>query len=148
MYAVQAKWADWFFFSCLCQMSSTRSWNFSSLLAKGCWAVGIPGQKGEQVFSLFSLSKWKSRGMHGTSNTPNEIEPLFTKHNLTQMCLQKRVRDSWHRMRLSGFRPTRDVYRHLLAKSSTTLTGKSNGQNVKTSFFSTALLEITKTKQN
>lgn len=35
--------------------------------------------------------------MHGTSSTPNEIEPLFTKPNLTQMCLQKRVRDSLRR---------------------------------------------------
>lgn len=131
-------------FCCLCQMSSTKSWNFSGLLPEGCWTVGIPGQKGEQVFSLFSLSKWKSRGMHGTSSTPNEIEPLFTKPNLTQMCLQKRVRDSRHRMRLSEFRPTRDMYRHLLDKGSTTLTGKSNVQKVKMSFLSVDPLEMRK----
>lgn len=93
---------------------------------------------------MFSLSKWKSRGMHGTSSTPNEIEPLFTKPNLTQMCLQKRVRDSRRRMRLSEFGPTRDMYRHLLDKGSTTSTGKSNVQKVKMSFLSVDPLEMKK----
>lgn len=67
--------------------------------------------------------------MHGTSSTPNEIELLFTKLNLTQMCLRKGSGTPGRGEGLDGrYRAgmRREMYRHLLEISSTAMKGSSN----------------------